>query len=290
MTPQSVCAVIVTYHPNADIEDHIRNVAAQVNGLVVVDNGSNEDARRALRGASRANGFHLLENEKNLGIASALNQGIQAAKAEGYGWVVLFDQDSKITDGFVRQMFADWETHSQRERVASVYPRYLDPVSGTEVMVPRTSDGSPILPMTSGTLMPLWIFERIGWFESEYFIDLVDWEYCFRIRAAGFLVTGSEARLLHAAGFPAKTTILGRSLHSSHHSADRRYYIARNCVVFYRKYFSIFPGWILKCIYSELRDVVVCSLVERQRWRKFRNFLLGTWDGINGKMGERQRL
>jgi rhamnosyltransferase len=291
MTTQPVCAVMVTYHPDAAMLENMSNIRGQVQELVVVDNGSNADEVRALRITSRDLSFHLIENGENIGVAEALNQGGRWAKSQGYPWVILFDQDSKITEGFIHQMFAAWESHPDRERVGSIHPRYADPDTGMEVPVPRTIDGSPVLPMTSGALMPLWIFDRIGWFASEYFIDLVDWEYCFRIRAAGFLVADSRhARLLHAAGSPAKTTALGRTLYPSHHSATRRYYISRNCIAFYRKYFFIFPGWIFGCIHRQLRDMLVCSIAEEDRARKFRNFLLGTWDGLTRKMGKRDGL
>jgi len=291
MANQPVCAVIVTHHPSAKMLELLNDVLAQVQGLVVVDNGSNDDEVQALRNRSGALGFQLIENGKNLGIAEALNQGVAWAKIKGFLWVILFDQDSRITGGFVRQMFGAWESHPERERVASVHPQYVDPDTGTVASMPRAADGSLVLPMTSGALMPLWIFDAIGWFASEYFIDLVDWEYCFRIRAAGLLIADSEqARLLHAAGSPEDTIVLGRTFHPSHHSAIRRYYISRNCIAFYRKYLFRFPGWILNCIGRQLRDMVVCSIAERDRGRKFRYFLLGTWDGLTGKMGERKGL
>jgi len=291
MTTRSVCAVIVTYHPKTEMLQNLNNVLAEVQALVVVDNGSNADEVQVLRMTSRKLSFHLIENRENLGIAEALNQGVRWAKREGYRWVILFDQDSKITEGFIGQMFAAWESHPKRERVASIHPRYADPETGIELLVPRTVDGSLVLPMTAGSLMPLWIFDRIGWFASEYFIDLVDWEYCFRIRAAGLLVTDSkQARLLHAAGSPAKITVLGKTFHPSNHSAARRYYISRNCIAFYRKYFFIFPRWVLKCIYRQVLEMAVCAIAEHDRVRKFRNFLLGTWDGLTGKMGERDGL
>lgn len=288
---RSVCAVIVTYHPDKATLETISDVLAQVRTLVVVDNGSDANEVHALRAARQNQRFHLIENRQNLGIAEALNQGVRWAKNEGYSWVILFDQDSKITGGFIRHMFAAWESHPERERVGSIHPRYADPDTGIEVSIPRAIDDSLVLPMTSGSLMPLWIFDTLGWFASEYFIDLVDWEYCFRIRAAGFLVVDAKhAILLHAAGLPSKTTVLGRTFQASHHNAIRRYYISRNCIAFYRKYFFIFPGWILKCVYKQLRDMIVCSIAEKDRRRKFRNFLLGTWDGLTGKMGEREGL
>jgi rhamnosyltransferase len=266
-------------------------VLAQVQGLVVVDNGSNADELVPLSAASQTFGFQLIENGENLGIAEALNQGVRWAKSKEYPWVVLFDQDTKITADFIDHMFAAWESHPHRERVGSIHPRHVIPESGVEVWVPRDSDGSPLLPMTSGSLMPVWIFDKVGWFASEYFIDLVDWEYCFRIRAAGFLIADSRhARLLHAPGNPAEATVLGHTFLQSNHNATRRYYITRNRIVFCRKYFRSFPGWVGSCAYAQLKETIACLLVEQDRASKFRNILLGTWDGLMGRMGKREGL
>ena len=134
MTAQSVCAVIVTYHPAIKMLEHMRAVLAQVQELIVVDNGSNSDEVAALRIGAQSLGFHLCENGKNLGIAEALNQGVRWAKERGYAWVILFDQDSKITEGFVREMFSAWDSHPLRQRVAAIHPRYVDPDTGIEFM------------------------------------------------------------------------------------------------------------------------------------------------------------
>src|SRR5260370_28561735 len=174
MTAQSVCAVIVTYHPSAKMLENIAQVLAQVQGLVVVDNGSNDDELDPLRVASRTVGFKLIENGENLGIAEALNQGVFWAKSRGYPWVILFDQDSGITDGFIDQMLASWKSHPDRERVGSIHPKYVDPETGVEPVVRRAGDGGPVFSFTSGSLMPVWLFYKIGNFASRYFINSVD--------------------------------------------------------------------------------------------------------------------
>jgi rhamnosyltransferase len=292
MTAQSVCAVIVTYHPGTRTIENIREVVRQAQGLVVVDNGSAADELAALRSASQSFGFHLIENSKNLGIAEGLNQGVRWAKSQSYPWVILFDQDSRITDGFVLQMFETWESHPNRERIASLHPKYTDPVTGAEPLVRRASDGGPVISITSGELLPVWIFDKVGWFASEYFIDCVDFEYCFRIRAAGYLIADSrQAILLHAAGQADRTvSILGFSFRPTHHSALRRYYMSRNRVAICRKYSFAFPGWILQFVYDCSRETIKCFVAEQDRPRKFRNFLLGTWDGLIGRMGKRESL
>ncbi|HEY1255450.1 MAG TPA: glycosyltransferase family 2 protein [Terracidiphilus sp.] len=291
MTVPSVCAVIITYHPNASMLENIYSVLAQVRQMVIVDNGSSADELDPLRNASRDHGFHLIENGENLGIAEALNQGVRWAKSEGYPWVILFDQDSKITDGFIEQMFTAWEVHPDRERVSSIQPRYVEPEIGVEWEVRRARDGGPITSMTSGSLMPVWIFDKIGGFASEYFIDEVDTEFCFRMRAAGYHITDSrQAVLMHASGHPKKFSILGYKFRPAHHSAVRRYYMSRNRLVVYRKYFLVFPVWVLYSINVALRETIKCFLGEDDRPRKFRNLLLGTWDGLVGRMGKREGL
>ena len=291
MTGESVCAVIVTYHPSGAMLEIVPRVLAQVDGLVVIDNGSNADEIALLHAAQQSLAFRLIENGENLGIAEALNQGVRWAKSKEFRWVVLFDQDSRISEGFMDHMFAAWRAHPDRERVGSVHSRHIAPETGREVWVPRTPDGSPILPMTAGSLMPVWIFDKIGWFASEYFIDVVDWEYSFRTRAAGFLVADArDATLFHTPGNPIETALLGHTFRPSHHSAMRRYYLSRNRIVFYRKYFWAFPGWIVSTAYHQFRGTVVCLLFEQNRARKLRNMLLGVWDALSGKMGRREGL
>lgn len=289
MTGQSVCAVIVSYHPNSVIVENLRKIRTQVKGLVVVDNGSTPEEICPLRVASQKLGFHLIENRENLGIAEALNQGARWAQSNPYQWVIFFDQDSGITDGLVAQMFTAWESHPQQFRVGSIHPQYLDPATGAESFVRRASDGGPVMSMTSGALMPMWIFEKIGWFAPEYFIDCVDFEYSLRIRAAGYLIADAKnAVLLHAAGRADKNNSLsGFSFRPTHYSATRRYYISRNRIALYRKYFRIFPRWIVQSMYDGLRETMKCFVSEQDRSLKFRSFLLGTWDGLTGRMGKR---
>jgi rhamnosyltransferase len=287
----SVCAVIVTYHPNAGMLENMAKVLTQVQNLVVVDNGSTAEELAPWREASKAGGFFLIENGENLGIAEALNQGVLWAKNQGYPWVILFDQDSKITENFVPQMFEAWESHPDRDRVGTIQPRYVQPDLGFEPEVLRAADGGPVTSMTSGSLMPIWIFEKIGYFASDFFIDLVDCEYSLRIRAAGYSIADSRsAVLLHAAGNPEKSSFLGFSFQPSHHDAIRRYYISRNRVVVYRRYLFVFPRWILGSMYQSLRETAKCFVAEQDRARKFRNFLLGIWDGLTGRMGKREGL
>jgi rhamnosyltransferase len=293
VTPQSVCAVVVTYHPSDAMIANLAEVRGQAQGLVVVDNHSNQEAQGKIREASRSIGFHLIENAQNLGIAEALNQGVKWVRGAGYPWVILFDQDSRLTPQFVENMLESWEAHPQRDLVCSIHPTYYDPEVEVvkDTVQHRASDGGPITSMTSGALMPVWVFDKLGWFDSDFFIDEVDAEYCYRIRAAGYIIADSrKAVLLHCTGNPERFSFLGFTCRPTNHSATRRYYMSRNRIVVYRRYFRVFPRFVLQQMHMELIETIKCFVADRNRVRKFRSFLLGSWDGLTGRMGKREGI
>jgi rhamnosyltransferase len=293
VTSKSVCAVVVTYHPSGAMIENLSEVRSQTQGLVVVDNHSSPEALGKIRDASRVIGFQVIENDQNLGIAEALNQGVRWARDAGFPWIILFDQDSRLTPHFVENLLETWDAHPQRDRVCSIHPTYYDP----EVEVvkdpvgQRASDGGPVTSMTSGALMPVWAFDKLGWFDSDFFIDEVDAEYCYRIRAAGYIIADSKkAVLLHRIGHPERFHFLGFTCRPTNHSVMRRYYMSRNRIVLYRRYFRVFPRFVLQQIHTELIETIKCFVADRDRLRKFRSFLLGSWDGVTGRMGKREGM
>jgi len=287
MDRPKVCGVLVTYHPTIATIGNISAIIEQVEDIVVVDNGSTADEIGFLREASRTLKFGLIENGENLGIADALNQGVAAAISKNFLWVLLFDQDSRITPAFVDAMFREWDAHMDKHRIVTVQPRYIDPATGSEAAVRRI--GSEALAcMTSGTLLPTWAFDVVGWFLSEYFIDYVDIEYSLRARSLGyFSVQAQEAVLLHKAGNPTTRRLLGFvSYQPSNHDATRRYYIMRNRIATARRYFRLFPFWVIRDLLSVNKDVVKIVTGERQRREKLHAMLRGAIDGVRGRMGK----
>jgi rhamnosyltransferase len=267
---------------------NLADIIAQVSGLVVVDNGSTIDEVSALRAAHEALGFHLIENSDNLGIAEALNQGVQWARSKSFPWVLLFDQDSRITDGFVDSMFRSWRADPRRDLVVTVQPRYVDPITGHASVIHRTSDDCPLYSMTSGSLLPTWAFDTVGWFASDYFIDYVDVEYSLRARARGYvLIESRDAVLLHRAGNPSTHRLFGViSYRPLNHSAQRRYYMTRNRIVTARRYYYKFPRWAMEDMLQISKEITKMLIGENDRRKKVRAMLRGAIDGIAGRMGK----
>src|SRR5579884_1674245 len=104
----NICAVVVTFHPDQHALNNVRQILPQVGHVVVVDNGSTDAQLEPFREAAKALGFELLENGRNLGIAAALNRGIAWAEKREHKFVLLLDQDSSPTAGFVAELISKY--------------------------------------------------------------------------------------------------------------------------------------------------------------------------------------
>ena len=95
MNRNIICCLIITYNPNEDFFNLINEIKNQVREIIVVDNNSEKILKERLISFCSNSMTNLILNSENYGIAKALNQGIELAKAKKYEWVLIFDQDSK---------------------------------------------------------------------------------------------------------------------------------------------------------------------------------------------------
>jgi rhamnosyltransferase len=287
-----ICAIVVTFHPGSDVLGHIAVTSRQVERLIVVDNGSAGHTLEDLRSDSYLHSYVLIENGANLGIACALNVGIRHAIALGYGWVLLLDQDSVLTAGFLEAMLHGVEARQDRDHIAIFIPRYFDRSSGEEMRPDRDRAGKLLVARTSGSLMAAWVFEECGWFVEELVIDQVDYEFSLRVRSRGYgIAECPEAMLLHSLGSPAVHRVFGRRIFgTTNHSAARRYYLARNRTWLLKRYWSAYPRWCAELCVLTLKESLKILVVEDRRWSKLGHTLLGLRDGVAGRMGMTMKL
>src|SRR5580692_11752151 len=88
-TGSQVCAILVSYHPDAELPRRITRILEQVGALVIVDNGSGEEARAMVERIAADPRVSLVLNPANWGVARGLNQGVERARAAAFGWVLL---------------------------------------------------------------------------------------------------------------------------------------------------------------------------------------------------------
>lgn len=294
LTNDAVGAVIVTFHPGAGLEENVAAIASQVAHVVIVDNGSPDDTRRRLRQleAGHAGALTIVGNDRNEGLARALNQGVQSCLARGYGWVLTLDQDSTAQPSMVAELLAACRTWSGSEPLGIAAAGSVDaegrpfaPVlfradAATSAAMPAEVD----LVHTSGTLLRAELVRTLGFFREDFFIDQVDYEFCFRLKAAGYrIVVVPSARLVHTLGVRTVAKFFGRRVVCTNHSALRRYYIARNRLVLFRETRNL--RFIAGQTQAAVKELVKVALFESDKLPKFLMTLRGVWDGLRGRMG-----
>jgi len=288
MEPTQTGAILVTYYPDADVLQNLDALRPQVSHLLVVDNGSSPSALNSLRSAAKTLNFELLENGDNLGIGAALNIGVRRAQSLGLPWVFLFDQDSRVTPGFVTAMQQTFTTSRWGDRLTLLVPSYMDMRSETPLPRQFLPSGGLEFTMTSGSLFRTQTFAQHGLFAEELFIDGVDHEYSLRLRRAGLILDECPtAVLLHSPGTPVSHVIAGKfRFNSTNYSPIRRYYQERNKLWIYKHYFSEFPGYCFRLSTTSAKDFVKILFFESNKRQKLAFFFRGILDGLRHRMGK----
>lgn len=244
--------------------------------------------------ACRALGCEVIENERNAGIASALNRGIRLALDDGADAVLTLDQDSVVGPGYV----ANAMEHLRLARSLGIFPALLSTATINGLTAPYRSEINGLTlawaPIQSGLLITSEVVDRIGLLDEELFIDSVDVDYFLRARSAGvptLMIPGAD--ITHSLGEATKWTApkLIRSFYPGFEFRQaepyRHYYIARNNLIVYKRHIRRAPLW---CAVWALNDVLDRgrSIVFGDR-RLFRAYL--TASGIRAAIrGERGKI
>lgn len=285
---REVCAVVVTWQPDLDVlHALLLQLTAQACDVIVIDNGS-ANAEQLDSLVSPQSDVTLLRWPDNRGLATAMNAGLQLAHDNDYELVFLFDQDSALTAGFCAGMQTAWQQAQAVSSlpVAAVGPRLQDPVSQRRTPFRlfrfwRRSD-QPVsgaadlfqadFLISSGCLFSQAALRHIGHMKDSYFIDNIDLEWCFRARANGYALFGTDtATLLHAIGEPSSNPLV-KAGWMVQHSPLRSYYSTRNRLHLYRQDYAPLAWKLRDCVRFTLKSLwlLLSSPQRREYWRQIR--------------------
>ncbi|NOX76409.1 MAG: glycosyltransferase [Gammaproteobacteria bacterium] len=284
-TVENTCAVVVTYFPDDDVVSRLKKIQKQLPTIIIVDNASNEHCLSVLRKFSSMGSVSLVENEDNEGVGKALNQGASIALVEGFSWVLTLDQDTLISEDMFDTLAQVYDESGRRSPL--IGSNYMELSSKRQIVHGDSISGQNFLEqktvITSGMLVSLGLFRRIGGFREDYFIDSVDHEYCLRTRDNHFPVMISCKLLMwQTIGRPRPD---GKRVLVFDHPPIRKYYMARNTIVTLREYFMREPVWALRQVIRLVVELVSIVLFEKDKWNKGYAFCRGIVDGIKNKMG-----
>lgn len=252
--PQAaVCAVVVTYNPCLQkLHDLLGSLSASGHPFMVVDNHSKNFTAFSTWVGSLYGCIQITSLARNLGQAAAINHAFDVLTERNYSLALLFDQDSAIKDDFVTGMLQVWSGAQALapNRVAAIGPRLVDPRNGQKMpfrlfqrlfeQQASEANQEPSLIesaflITSGSLISLNAVRDLGPMRTDYFIDNVDLEWCFRARHRGYRLFGTDhVTMSHHIGEDGDSFWVRKGF-VVQHSALRYYYSTRNRLHLHRQ-------------------------------------------------------
>lgn len=279
-----VCAVIISYNDFENLKDTLKAVEMQVDKVVIVDNGSEDGVISFINQlCSVSEKIILIGLNKNFGIAVALNKGVYWAEKEGYSYVLTLDQDSKCSEGLVAKLLSGFDLD---QKIAIVSPKIVYEKMKNNMIIQEKFEFKDYI-ITSGNLIKIDIFKKIGYFEEKLFIDSVDFDFCLRIINKKFLICiRNDAFLFHKLGNPREIKLFGlKKYYYTQHSLVRNYYIFRNTIFLLKKYFKSNTLFCLKKIISTSKLFFENIFFHYQKKEVIKYMFMGLKDGFNGKYG-----
>ncbi|WP_238903662.1 glycosyltransferase [Clostridium sp. YIM B02506] len=293
MINNSVCCVIVTYNIGERFYNCFNAIYNQVEKVVIVDNGSTEETLKILHEISNNTTAEVIYNEENIGIASALNKGIEFGLQQKYNWILTMDHDSKATRNMINVMLECYEKISceDKNKIGSLFPVHIEParLDKSDIIESRSELGFKYTnyDIASGNLIKTEVFRKISLFDEKMFIDLVDTEFSLRLSENNIkMIQVLGAKLIHTLGdYKEIKTPFGKFT-VSNHSPIRRYYITRNRLYVWNRYGNGNNPLIEDDKKANLKEIVKLFLVESNKFEKMKMIFKAHKDYKKGIMGK----
>lgn len=191
-----VFAGVVTYNPQLErLRENLNAIVPQVEKVLVFDNGSTSVDEIVTALETYGSSIELINNGKNAGMAGALNRISKRCLDDGAHYVIMLDQDSVVPEGFV-----DILLEHTGDDIGITAPFIMDR-NNVKIMEMDVEVEQSIMVITSGALINLEVWDQVGGYDENLFVDWVDYDYCDNVILHGYRILKiRKAVLLHEIG------------------------------------------------------------------------------------------
>ena len=280
MESVKISSVTILYNNNSDVIKHnIITYSTYLSRLYLIDNSTKDNS--IMLNIDKK--IKYISNKKNLGIAKALNIACENAISDGFKYLLTMDQDSSFSENNLEN-YLNCVNENLNDNIA-VYS--LNSKNRVKNIKTISKKEEVLTAITSGSIINLNIYKKLNGFSNKLFIDEVDNDYCLKANKLGYkVIRFPNIYLEHNLGEPEK--IFWKISHKTHNPL-RYYYMTRNNLYIWKKYYKTFPIYISKVILLFIRKILVILLIEKQKKEKFYYFKRGIKDFINNKYGELEK-
>jgi rhamnosyltransferase len=273
---RDVLAIVVSFNGLARTRSTVAALRGQVGQVHIVDNGSRAESLATLDALEQEGGVTVERLSTNRGVGYALNRGVQFARERGFSWVLTMDQDSTV-DGDMMEGY--------RRAIARDPARVM--LAPAIVGAPRieADDAEIEYAITSGNLVRVSLFDEVGPYDESLFIDGVDFDFSLRVRKAGHRLHRVQGAVMHhELGDATSLSPFMRRLYAQH-SALRRYYMSRNFLYLFTRYFREFPRFMIQLAIAHVVHLLLIAFLDPNPLPSYRAVGRGIKDFFAHKLG-----
>jgi rhamnosyltransferase len=249
-------ACVILYNPSEDDFKNIDTYIDKVSKLYIYDNTETKSNESIFKNYQNV---HYFWNAENKGLSICLNQACEKALNDNFNYLLTMDQDSSFLEENIDQFFSDILSFPDKEKVAVYGLEYDKDYKSLGKVIFNKKDHL----ITSASVINLKLFNEIGGFDVNLFIDGVDIDYCYAAMTKGFYnIQFKNNYFKHSLGEPVRkgsvTSFYLIKKNVRIHSPIRVYYIKRNMLYLEEKYGTIFPKFIKEQAHIYKRHLKRC--------------------------------
>ncbi len=233
--------------------------------------------------------IYYFHDPDNGGLAKAINHCVNQAISDGVEQLVYFDQDSRLNLELISDLFSSYDRVLKKHPnlfVLGPQPVMVDgdfyPIKLEKEIDNDLFGASEII--TSGMVFKPFFVRELGYFDEDLFLDLVDFEICWRARAAGMLVAvDRRIKMVHEVG-EATIKIPFRVLPVS--SPVRNYYQLRNMLYLAIYKYNYSKSKVFYYLLRRAFNIFINLIFSDNKLLRLKYNYCGVKDAIKNKMGK----
>ena len=281
-----ICALVTLFYPDEKIIENILLIKRQVTSIIVIDNTpNNKDNFKLFKDHEN---IYYFSNMKNYGISKAFNMYLNHSLVTESEFILFFDQDSLIHEKLVENLVKDYNIlMNNKISIGCIGPVYYEK-NANKLMIPKikkllfSSVYEVDSIITSSMLTTYNTLKKINFWNEEIFLDLADWDLCWRLKASGFKCCLTQHVVLNH--------VLGKSVKKigpfsiKEGASIREYYQTRDCLKLLLKKYTPFRYKIRFILMLTIRPIVHIFFLS-EKYSRAKYIFLGFIDffrAING--------